>query len=50
VITTGLPALADGKVYELWFLTPGAARPAGLRPARAVGRTAPFLASWLARG
>jgi len=50
VTTEGLPALAGGKVYELWFINSRAARPAGLLPAPSGGHTSPFLASGLARG
>lgn len=48
--TAGLPALAGGKVYELWFIGPGKIRAAGLLPAPEAGRTAPVLASGLAAG
>lgn len=48
--TAGLPPLAASKVYELWVLTPNAARPAGLLPAPSNGRTAALLASGLASG
>ena len=50
VTTAGLPALSGGKVYELWFINSGAARPAGLLPAASAGHTSPFLASGLASG
>ena len=50
ISTSGLPALRGGKVYELWFLSGQTARRAGLLPAPAAGRTAPLLASGLARG
>ena len=48
--TAGLPPLPASKVYELWLLAPGSARPAGLLPAPSGGRTAPLLASGLASG
>jgi anti-sigma-K factor RskA len=48
--TAGLPPLPSSKVYELWVLAPGSARPAGLLPAPSDGRTAPLLASGLASG
>jgi anti-sigma-K factor RskA len=48
--TAGLPPLPSSKVYELWVLGPGTARPAGLLPAPSDGRTAPLLASGLASG
>jgi anti-sigma-K factor RskA len=50
ITTAGLPPLPASKVYELWLLAPGSARPAGLLPAPAGGRTAPLLASGLAAG
>lgn len=43
--SSGLPALPSSKVYELWLLGPGTARPAGLLPPPSAGRTAPVLAS-----
>jgi anti-sigma-K factor RskA len=43
--STGLPPLPSAKVYELWLLGPGTARPAGLLPPPTGGRTAPVLAS-----
>jgi len=45
--SSGLPTLSAAKVYELWFLSTGAARPAGLLPQPADGKTAPVLASGL---
>ena len=48
--TSGLPALAGGKIYELWFIAPGNVRPAGLLPAPEAGQTAPLIASGLAAG
>lgn len=50
VSTSGMPALTGGKVYELWFLSGGTARPAGLLPPGAAGRTAPLLASGVGHG
>ena len=50
VTTSGLPELTGGKVYELWFINSGMARPAGLLPAPSGGHTSPFLASGLTRG
>ena len=50
ITTVGLPPLSASKVYELWLLAPKSARPAGLLPAPANGRTAPLLASGLAAG
>src|SRR6202034_772699 len=48
--TAGLPPLPASKVYELWLLTPGSARAAGLLPSPSGGRSAPLLASGLAAG
>ena len=48
--SVGLHALPPSKVYELWFLRPGSARPAGLVPSAVAGRTPPVLASGLAAG
>lgn len=45
--SSGLPQLSNAKVYELWFLSTGAARPAGLLPQPTDGKTAPVLASGL---
>jgi anti-sigma-K factor RskA len=45
--SSGLPKLSTAKVYELWFLSTGAARPAGLLPQPTDGNTAPVLASGL---
>lgn len=50
ISTAGLPALRGGRVYELWFVSGRSARPAGLLPSPAAGRTAPLLASGLAAG
>ena len=48
--TSGLPPLPAAKVYEVWFMAPGRARPAGLLPSPSAGRTAPLLADGLAAG
>jgi anti-sigma-K factor RskA len=45
--SSGLPKLANAKVYELWFLGTGSARPAGLLPQPANGKTPPVLADGL---
>lgn len=45
--SSGLPALSAAKVYELWFLSTGGARSAGLLPQPTDGKTAPVLASGL---
>jgi anti-sigma-K factor RskA len=48
--SVGLQVLPPSKVYELWFLRAGSARPAGLVPSAIAGRTPPVLASGLAVG
>jgi anti-sigma factor RsiW len=50
VSTSGLASLPSGKVYELWLISPTAARRAGLLPAAVSGRTAPVLASGFVAG
>ena len=45
--STGLPALPNNKVYELWLLSTGSARAAGLLPEPTDGKTAPVLAAGL---
>lgn len=50
ISTAGLPGLAGGKVYEVWFMAPGRIREAGLLPQPAAGRTSPLLASGLTAG
>jgi anti-sigma-K factor RskA len=45
--SSGLRVLSPSQVYELWFLGPGSARPAGLVPSAVRGSTAPVLASGL---
>ena len=45
--SSGLPALPNAKVYELWLLSTGSARPAGLLPQPTDGKTAPVLAAGL---
>jgi len=45
--SSGLPALPNAKVYELWLLSTGAAKPAGLLPQPTDGKTAPVLAAGL---
>jgi anti-sigma factor RsiW len=47
ISAAGLPGLAGGQVYEVWFMAPGRIREAGLLPEPATGRTAPVLASGL---
>jgi len=50
VTTADLPSLPGSKVYELWLITPGGSKRAGLLPAPSAGRTAPVLASGVAPG
>lgn len=51
--STGLPELPSTRVYEVWFIGSGGARPAGLVPRAMSGvarATSPLLASGLASG
>ena len=51
VVTSGLPALPAGKVYELWLLGgTNVAKPSGLLTAAAHGRTVPVVASGYVHG
>lgn len=51
VVTSGLPALPAGKVYELWLMGgTNVARPSGLLTAAAHGRTVPVVASGYVHG
>ncbi|HEY0719600.1 MAG TPA: anti-sigma factor, partial [Streptosporangiaceae bacterium] len=52
VVTTGLPRLPAGKVYELWLLGPstGQAHPSGLLTESAHGKTVPVVATGLVKG
>jgi anti-sigma-K factor RskA len=51
VVTSGLPALPAGKVYELWMLGgTNVAKPSGLLTAAAHGRTVPVVASGYVHG
>jgi anti-sigma-K factor RskA len=50
VVTNGLPALPAGKVYQLWLIGKTKIVSAGLLPAATSGRTAPVLASGVAKG
>jgi anti-sigma-K factor RskA len=45
--SSGLPRLPNSKVYELWLLSTGSARSAGLLPEPTDGKTAPVLAAGL---
>ncbi len=49
-VTSGLPQLADARVYQLWLIAPGRTRSVGLLPAAADGKTAPVLAADLRPG
>ncbi|HUN37456.1 MAG TPA: anti-sigma factor [Trebonia sp.] len=48
--SSGLPALPPERVYELWFIGAGGARPAGLVPPASGESTIPVLASGLEAG
>jgi hypothetical protein len=50
VVTSGLPSLPAGKVYQLWLIGPKKIVSAGLLPPASSGRTAPVLASGLVGG
>ena len=50
VVTSGLPALPAGKVYELWLLGPSVAQPSGLLTTAEHGRTVPVVASGYIKG
>ena len=50
VVTSGLPALPAGKVYELWLLGPSVAQPSGLLTAGQHGRTVPVVATGYVKG
>jgi anti-sigma-K factor RskA len=50
VVTTGLPALPAGKVYQLWLIGKPAITSAGLLPPAKDGRTPPVLATGVVRG
>jgi anti-sigma-K factor RskA len=50
VVTSGLPALPAGKVYEVWLLGPSVARPSGLLTTAQRGRTVPVVASGYTKG
>jgi anti-sigma-K factor RskA len=45
--SSGLPALPSSEVYELWLISPVAARSAGLLSEASNGKTSPVLASGL---
>ena len=48
--SSGLPALPPERVYELWFIGAGGARPAGLVPQASGETTTPVLAAGLEAG
>ena len=50
VVTTGLPALPSGKVYQLWLIGKPAITSAGLLPPAKDGRTPPVLATGVVKG
>lgn len=50
VVTSGLPSLPAGQVYQLWLIGPKKIVSAGLLPPASSGRTAPVLASGLVAG
>ena len=47
---TGLPALPSARSYQLWVMSPGGPRSAGLLAAGPDGRAGPMVISGLARG
>ena len=50
VVTTGLPALPAGKVYQLWLIGKPAITSAGLLPPAKDGQTPPVLATGVVKG
>src|SRR6266566_4879435 len=50
VITSGLPALPPGQVYQIWLIGKTKIVSAGLLPSAKSGRTAPVLASGVVKG
>jgi len=51
VLTTAvLPVLPAAKVYEVWYMSRGRARPEGLLSSPGASRTAPLLAVGLTAG
>ncbi|HEV8220614.1 MAG TPA: anti-sigma factor, partial [Streptosporangiaceae bacterium] len=50
VVTTGLPALPPGKVYQLWLISKPAITSAGLLPPAKDGQTPPVLATGVVTG
>jgi hypothetical protein len=50
VVTTGLPALPSGKVYQLWLIGQEKTVSAGLLPPATAGQTPPVLATGVVKG
>ena len=50
VVTTGLPALPSGQVYQLWLIGKPKTVSAGLLPAAKNGQTPPVLATGVVKG
>ncbi len=50
VVTSGLPALPPGRVYQLWLIGKTTTISAGLLPAAKAGQTPPVLASGVVKG
>ena len=50
VVTSGLPALPSGKVYQLWLIGKTKTTSAGLLPPAQTGKTPPVLASGVVKG
>ena len=50
VVTTGLPALPSGQVYQLWLIGKPAITSPGLLPPAKDGRTPPVLATGVVKG
>jgi anti-sigma-K factor RskA len=50
VVTSGLPALPSGQVYQLWLIGKTKTTSAGLLPPAQTGKTPPVLASGVVKG
>ena len=50
VVTSGLPALPSGQVYQLWLIGKTKTTSAGLLPPTQAGQTPPMLASGVVKG
>ena len=44
ITTSGMPAASSGKIYQLWVISAGGARSAGLMSGGTSGATSPVLA------